>query len=271
MNSETVASYFSGHKIYGDDFKPEEIEEWFQQEENGYAELGYVDSETDFYPYHGMNLNYGWRYVLGNYPKALGIGSAFAAEFEIMAPRIGNITVIEPGKKFWRTSAFGKQLNYVMPETTGKINFADDQFDLVTVFGVLHHIPNVSYVLSELVRVLRPGGYLLLREPIISMGDWRRHRPGLTKNERGIPLLVMQDLIAAQGCELIAENLIGFSPLQKIANKLKLGNYWDSSFLRKTDWLLCKIFAWNHKYHRTSLFDRFSPSTGYWVVRKFAD
>jgi SAM-dependent methyltransferase len=155
-----------------------------------------------------------------------------------------------------------------MPRPTGVLEFSDGAFDLVTVFGVLHHIPNVSFVLSELIRVLKPGGYLIVREPIISMGDWRRPRPGLTKNERGIPLRMMRKILSTQGCEILAENLIGFSPLQKLADKLKLRDYWDGFLIRKVDWTFSKLFSWNCRYHRTTVFDRFSPSTGYWVARK---
>jgi SAM-dependent methyltransferase len=269
MGTEDEKDYFSGELIYGDDFDQEKINQWFKAEENGYAGLGYIDSETDFYPYHGMNMQYGWRHITSkNLRKVLGIGSAFASEFSVVHQKIEEITVVEPGKKFWRDSAFGKRLNYVMPMPSGEMKFADNTFDLVTAFGVLHHIPNVSFVISELVRVLKPCGHLLIREPIISMGNWNYDRPGLTKNERGIPANLLRKLLIAQGCELVAENFIGFSPLQKIAGKLNINNYWDSSLLRKLDWFLCKIFSWNSVYHRLTIFDRFAPSTGYWVVCK---
>ena len=36
--------------------------------------------------------------------------------------------------------------------------------DLVTCFVTLHHVADLEKVLWELVRILRPGGYLILRE-----------------------------------------------------------------------------------------------------------
>jgi len=36
--------------------------------------------------------------------------------------------------------------------------FADDTFDLVYSWGVLHHSPDVARTLQEIHRVLRPGG-----------------------------------------------------------------------------------------------------------------
>ena len=42
------------------------------------------------------------------------------------------------------------------------IPFADESFDLVCSFKVLAHVPNIALALSELARVTRPGGQLVL-------------------------------------------------------------------------------------------------------------
>lgn len=41
-----------------------------------------------------------------------------------------------------------------------QLPFDDDYFDCVYSFGVLHHIPEIEKVLSEIERVLKPGGSL---------------------------------------------------------------------------------------------------------------
>lgn len=44
------------------------------------------------------------------------------------------------------------------------LDFADDTFDAVYSFGVLHHTPDIEKAISEVRRVLRPGGkaYIML-------------------------------------------------------------------------------------------------------------
>jgi len=40
----------------------------------------------------------------------------------------------------------------------------DNRVDLITCFVTLHHVPNLNAMLLQLVRILKPGGYLILRE-----------------------------------------------------------------------------------------------------------
>ena len=44
------------------------------------------------------------------------------------------------------------------------LDFPDASFDAVFCFGVLMHVPDLEKALAELVRVLKPGGYLMLSE-----------------------------------------------------------------------------------------------------------
>ncbi len=44
------------------------------------------------------------------------------------------------------------------------IRFEDNYFDLVSISNSLHHLENMDVVLKELIRVLKPGGMLLIAE-----------------------------------------------------------------------------------------------------------
>ncbi|CAF3307233.1 unnamed protein product [Rotaria socialis] len=44
------------------------------------------------------------------------------------------------------------------------INLADNRVDLITCFVTLHHVPEFEKMLAEFVRILRPNGYLIIRE-----------------------------------------------------------------------------------------------------------
>jgi SAM-dependent methyltransferase len=52
-----------------------------------------------------------------------------------------------------------------------RLPFADASFDIVCSMGVLHHIPDPTPLVSELKRVLRPGGELVVM--IYNRNSWR--------------------------------------------------------------------------------------------------
>lgn len=60
------------------------------------------------------------------------------------------------------------------------LSFPDAQFDLVLCWGVLMHVPDAERALTQLTRVLKPGGYLVLEElpfrapeALLMRGYWR--------------------------------------------------------------------------------------------------
>ncbi|NJN90196.1 MAG: class I SAM-dependent methyltransferase [Leptolyngbyaceae cyanobacterium RM2_2_4] len=50
--------------------------------------------------------------------------------------------------------------------------FENQSFDNIVLFDVLHHIENVSLFFNEALRVLRPGGRVIMMEPYISPVSW---------------------------------------------------------------------------------------------------
>ena len=259
-------------KLYGDDFSPEEIEQWFQQEAEGYANLGSKDISTYSYQYHTLNRIHGFRHL----PKAkrfdhvLGFGAAWGHEFEPLIHRIEKLSIVEPSDHLRSEQIGALKPVYTKPRMDGQLEFPDGSFDLVSCLGVLHHIPNVSFVLSELIRVMNPGGILLLREPINSMGDWNHPRPGLTRNERGIPVQHFDRFFREQPVEVISRKhcfTMTYQFQKLLQGRLKKPLYaygWYIRFDRFLSWLL----KGNVRYHAQKKRHRIAPSNIYYVIRK---
>ena len=262
-------SYFSGEKLYGDDFTVEEIYEWFSDEAEGYANLGSKYKVQYSYGYHQLNRYHGFRFLAGrHFDNALGIGSAYGDEFQPVAKSISKVTILDPSDAFADTKEIlSVPCSYQKPNPDGDMEFESNNFDLIFSLGVMHHIPNVSHVLNECNRCLIKGGIMLLREPITSMGDWRKPRNGLTKRERGIPLHLMDKIIKNAGFTTMHRSLCNFPLIPKITNKFGVAAY-NNLALTVVDSLFSQAFSWNVKYHRLNIFEKIAPASAYYVLTK---
>lgn len=264
--------YLKGKKLYGDDFSIEEIKEWFEREAEGYADKVRDRNKKKGYrySYHALNKLAGFDYLPTdrNYKKVLGMGSAFGDEFIPIESKIDHLTIIEPSDLFSAKDVLNIPTDYVKPEISGSLPFEDNSFELILCLSTLHHIPNVSHVLGEMVRCLKPGGYMLVREPLCSQGDWRKPRKFLTKNERGIPLKIFRNMISNNKLKIVNEKIYVFRPLIKIWSKLSDTPIFNSSLGVKLDGFFSRLFRWNYRYHPDRLYERFTPVAVYYVLKK---
>ena len=261
--------YLSGEKLFGDDFDLNSIENWFLEEKEGYANLGSKDIKQYQYEYHELNKFYGYSFLSNiNKIKVLSIGGAYGDEILPILEKVESLTILEPSEQM-RAKKIGEiNINYLTPRIDGIIELEDNLFDLVTCFGVLHHIPNVSFVLSEMKRILKPGGIMLIREPIISMGDWNKPRTGLTKNERGIPLKIFREIIKTNKLNTLLEKACFTKPLDTFRSKLtRLAPYNNPIFV-KFDLLVSNLLFFNYRYHAKSFLQKIRPTCVYLVIQK---
>jgi len=266
-----MKEYFEGKTLYGDDFLSEEIKKWYDEEAEGYADLGSKHKNSYVYGYHKMNIIHGYNKIKKTkFENVLGFGSAWGNEFEPIINKIRNLTIIEPSDNLINNKIGNLIPKYVKPNINGNLPFNDNSFDLITCFGTLHHIPNVSYVISELIRVLNTDGYFMLREPIISMGDWRKPRKGLTKNERGIPVAFFEKEFSKYSIEIVSmeycftvtsliERAIGFLFMRP------LYTYKTYVFFDK---FLSNLLKKNVRYHATRRINKISPQSIFYVIKK---
>jgi SAM-dependent methyltransferase len=271
-SSDELDVYFAGKALYGDDFGDRQIAEWYADEKEGYAELGAKDASTYRYGYHASNTLHAFRHMRKErFASAMGFGSAYGEEFLPIASRIEALTIVDPSDAFSRRDVYGIPATYVKPDPSGILPFQNNQFDLITCFGVLHHIPNVSFVLSELARVLQPGGYLAVSEPIKSMGDWRVPRRGLTKRERGIPLPILRRVVESCELDILRTGFWAFPLTHRLFNGWRSTRYdgiYNNPSIARVDSILATAFAWNISYHPRNLLRRFSPGSVFLLLSK---
>ncbi|MFC3650338.1 class I SAM-dependent methyltransferase [Dyella humi] len=88
--------------------------------------------------------------------------------------------------------------------------FADDTFDTVLLLEVLEHVDNADAMLSEIERVLRPNGRLLLSVPFLyplhdAPHDYRRYTaPGLVRALKESGLIPGEPIPRNAGFEAVA-------------------------------------------------------------------
>ncbi len=59
-----------------------------------------------------------------------------------------------------------------------RLPYGDGEFDLVVGHAVIHHVPDVELAFREMLRVLRPGGRLVIAGEPTRVGDWYARRLG---------------------------------------------------------------------------------------------
>ena len=118
--------------------------------------------------------------------KALDIATrdgAFAKEMYAGFGSCREITALDRSDKMFekgREKCAGMPVNFVIGDAC-HMDFEDNTFDVVAIGNSLHHIPDLAALLSEIKRVVKPGGLILLSEmyndgqPKASLTHWILH------------------------------------------------------------------------------------------------
>lgn len=266
MSTESLPpEVISGRVLHGDDFSPAQISDWFEKERRGYYDI--ADRPDYAYGYHALNRFHGFGLLQGRYERCLAIGCAKGEEILPIADRIDEIVAIEPAEPWWSDRIGGTPARYMAPSESGDIALEDASVDLVTCFGVLHHIPNVSHVMREIARVMKPGGLMLLREPSSSMGDWRKPRPGMTANERGIGRDWMIRTAKGLGLDVVKAAHCDFGPFEKVLAPVGVTPH-NSMPVVVADAAVSALLGWNNRYWRNGLVRKLAPGSVFYVFRK---
>ncbi len=60
-----------------------------------------------------------------------------------------------------------------------ELPFANDYFDLAVMINVLDHVQDAGLCMSNLLRVIKPGGFVLIGQDLTNEDDFRRQPQGL--------------------------------------------------------------------------------------------
>lgn len=201
--------------------------------------------------------------------KFCHMGGGYGTELLPILDLVSDITILEPGEKFQTDQIGGRSCRYVKPAPSGKMIFEDESFDCILCLGVLHHVPNVSYILQEFSRVLRADGVVMIREPITSMHIFDGiPRPSLTKRERGLPLVPFRQAIRDAGLTIRKETLYGFGPLTFVKGRM---GWRDTAWSIRLDIALSKMFLWNYSYDsgpNRKIWKKFRPTYAAFFIEK---
>jgi SAM-dependent methyltransferase len=267
--SSPDADVFAGRKLYGNDFGQTELEAWYRAEEYGFYDL-YGENNTydgDVDTHRALTWSDAATLRGRRYDVCLALGCANGREIAALELDIGKVIAIEPAERFWGTSVAGVPAEFRKPAVDGTIALPDNSVDLAVALHVLHHVANVGHLVAEMGRVLRPGGRLLIREPIASMGDFRIPRPGLTQCERGIPARLMRGFIAEAGLTLERMTYRSTPGLPELAMKLGMNSY-NSRALVWIDQQVSRVSRFNDRYWRPALWHKLAPRLAAYIARK---
>jgi SAM-dependent methyltransferase len=140
--------------------------------------------ETDpirFYTRPGVGWLYRQRIEIGlnmlpsgvTFDRALEVGYASGIVLYNLVPRVRELHGLdldaEPGPMQERLARAGIHAKLVKGSVLDMREiYADGFFDLVVCFSVLEHVPDPGQALSEVARVLRPGGVAVLGMPAVN-------------------------------------------------------------------------------------------------------
>lgn len=258
-------------KLLGNDFNQEEIKKWYKEEEEYHNQ--FTGGRNDADEYWSIYEEFNKRYAINDYvnfnkeTRVLSFGCAEGSDTaKLYKEHKFRLYGLEPSEQL--ISAFKKgfpDAEIIKAETDGKIDYPSDFFDYIFCFGVLHHIPNVSFVLNEFQRVLKKNGTAIIREPVCWMYSGDVRPKDLSPNERGIPVDFFIEEFKKLDFKILTIRKSYYKPLMHFVRKSPFS--WKfPSLIYWADNILSRIP--NRKnYYSKNFLDKFNAGCAYYIVK----
>jgi ubiquinone/menaquinone biosynthesis C-methylase UbiE len=99
--------------------------------------------------------------------RALDVGCGTGALAHVLAPLVGEVVGVDSSEEYLAAAREDAPAGCTfVPGDAEALPFPYGDFDLVGCLRVLHHVPRPELVVSELARVTRPGGRILLADQL---------------------------------------------------------------------------------------------------------
>jgi 2-polyprenyl-3-methyl-5-hydroxy-6-metoxy-1,4-benzoquinol methylase len=140
--------------------------------------------------------------------RLLDIGAATGGFLNAMRHHSGwELHGVEPVQSAAQLARDQLGLN-ILPTTLEQAHFSDGQFDVVTLWDVLEHLPDPHASLNEIYRVTAPGAWLVLQIPDVRSWEaklWGRWWIGYDapRHLYAFPKEALSALLRATGFELV--------------------------------------------------------------------
>lgn len=278
-NIEITESIRKADSLAGDDLSSDQIIKWYKEEELAFdaSEVSIYSKNLEIDPFYIylrsliLKLSDCLRWPEKNKKiKVLCIGPGDGSEIKNIKGLLNNnLYFIESSNYFIDLLEINfPGSNILKSEPLGEINLKDASIDIVICLSVLHHMPNVTKIISECYRVLDKDGTLIIREPCSSMGNWKNPERKSTPNERGIPRKWLLKTSKKIGFQKLKSTPIAFLPLSKLFKLLRLNKFMQSNLYFILDRLISLLLVNNDKYFRKSFFQKLGPNVYFYELRK---
>jgi 2-polyprenyl-6-hydroxyphenyl methylase/3-demethylubiquinone-9 3-methyltransferase len=154
--------------------------------------------------------------------RVLDVGCGDGTFAAALARAGGQVTGVDPAPSaLARAQAAHPELEFVEPAADGRLPFGDASFDTVTCVNVLQHVAGTQALLSEIRRVLVPGGLLGVAVPfhgrvrgaLGALRSFERHHDPLAPELRFYTARSLRALLRDFGFERVHVDARGGVPL----------------------------------------------------------